>query len=129
MEEHQVKGVAFHVEALLELISPRDGVVDLWQGNNTRGQYFVYGDRAGLLRLGLAILKYASEAQPIRAGSAKAPAESLENIFDPSSRVRALVLQLDEAAREADQRRLAAKAGPSVVGWIARVFRTAFPSR
>ena len=124
-----MKGVAFHIEALLELVSPRDGVVDLWQGNNTRGQYFVYGDRAGLLRLGLAILKYASEAQPIRAGSAKAPAESLENIFDPSSRVRALVLQLDEAAREADQRRLAAKAGPSVVGWIARVFRTAFPSR
>ena len=88
MEDHQVKGVAFHVEALLELVSPRDGVVHLWEGTITRGQYFVYGDRAGLLRLGLAILKYASEAQPIRAGSAKAPAESLENIFDPASRVR-----------------------------------------
>ena len=83
MEDHQVKGVSFHVAALLELVSPRDGVVDLWQGNNTRGQYFVYGDRAGLLRLGLAILKYASEAQPIRAGSAKAPAESLKNILTP----------------------------------------------
>jgi hypothetical protein len=121
-----MKGVSFHVKALLELISPRDGVVDLWQGNITRGQYFVYGDRAGLLRLGLAILQYASEAQPIRAGAAKAPAESL--IFDPPSRVRELVLQLDDAAREADQRRdppqaswARSKRGIIAIGGIAHV--------
>jgi hypothetical protein len=53
------------------------------------------GDRAGMIQVGVAMLRYALEATH-ESGSSKFRPRSIKNIFSPSSRAQQLILMLTE---------------------------------
>jgi hypothetical protein len=92
------------LKTLLEMARP-SGTIDIWQDSNERGHFFFYGDRSGIIRLGLCLLKYAAEAKIIGTSS-KAEGVEEKALFGRASEVQSITLQLDEDARAAAEKRI-----------------------
>ena len=90
-----------HLSPLEHLAPSTGGVAQIITGPE-KGFVAIVGDRAGLIRLALAILRYALDAR-CEKGRFKAKAKALDGFFAAPSLTRDLFIQLDETP--SDQRK------------------------
>jgi hypothetical protein len=84
-----------HVRALEGITLQTGGRMSIGQWPGVPDEGCIIGDRTGLMRLGVAILRYAIDAH-LEKGNFKAEARVLSNFFPSPTETRTLFLQLNE---------------------------------
>jgi hypothetical protein len=104
-----------HVRALEQLSPNAGGNVRISQGPD-KGLIVIDGDRIALIRLSVALLRYAIDAR-FKEGHSKVEAKSMEDFFIPPSKIRDLFMQIDETPPE---RQKTASRPPSLTKLVSR---------